>query len=426
VSGPVLPEPRADESGRHGSIPPRPILPGIDRAAFAAGFAARLRAAGVPVDLSGVGAFVAALAAAPPVTRSGLYWSARITLVRDPAELATFDALFAAVFADAVLAVDPHARRRSLPGLRADDRAAGVAAATAEADGAGLPWATRPRAAVAAEEPAGTTAVPLRLPSHLAGLAELPFEDLSPADMGLLGRWLAAAAPGWPRRRTRRLRPSPAGHRIALRPTLALARRTGWETVELVRVAPRYAPRRVLMLCDVSRSMQAQATAYLHLMRGLALRGGETFAFATRLTRLTGVLTHRCPQAAVEQASAKVDDRFGGTRIATNVEALLRSRHGQRVRGAIVIIASDGWDADPPERLARAMGRLRRRAFRIVWINPRAGAPGFVPRVAGMAAALPYCDELLPADTFASLARVLDQIGRCDALGPRRGKVSTA
>jgi uncharacterized protein with von Willebrand factor type A (vWA) domain len=159
--------------------------------------------------------------------------------------------------------------------------------------------------------------------------------------------------------------------------------------------------------------MQAQATAYLHLMRGLALRGGETFAFATRLTRLTAVLAHRSAELAVAEASAKVDDRFGGTRIATNVEALLASRHGQRVRGAIVIVASDGWDADPPERLARAMARLRHRAFRVVWVNPRAAAPGFAPRVAAMAAALPYCDELLPADTFASLAHVLDRVARC-------------
>jgi uncharacterized protein len=387
------------------------MLPGIDRAAFAVGFAARLRAAGVPVGLSGVGAFVAALAADPPATRSALYWSARITLVRDRAELATFDAVFAAVFADAVLAVDPHARRRSLPGRRPGGRAPDDSAGSA--DDAGLPWAVLPRVVAATEEPAGTAAVPLRLPSHLAGLADLPFEELHPADMELLGRWLAAAAAGWPRRRTRRLRPSPAGHRIALRPTLARARRTGWEPVELVRVAPRRAPRRVLMLCDVSASMQAQATAYLHLMRGLALRGGETFAFATRLTRLTGALADRSAQAAVEGANAKVGDRFGGTRIATNVEALLRSRHGEGVRGAIVVVASDGWDTDPPERLARAMTRLRRRAFRIVWINPRAGAPGFVPRVAGMAAALPYCDALLPADTFASLARVVDHIGRC-------------
>ena len=393
------------------------VLPHVDRAAFAAGLAARMRAAGVSVGLSAVARFVAALAAVPPDSRSRLYWTARVTLVHDRGELPAFDAVFAAVFAEAVLAADPDSRRRPLPGARADRERAAATTDGAADDGAGLPWATLPRAAAhiqaAADEPAGASVVPLRLPSGLAGLADAPFDELDAADMALLGRWLAAMAAGWPRRRTRRMRPSRSGPRIALRPTLARARRTGFEPVTLVRAAPRYEPRRVVMLCDVSRSMQAQATAYLHLMRGLALAGGETFAFATRLTRLTAVLAHRSAEVAVASASAKVDDRFGGTRIATNLDALLRSRHGHRLRGAIVIIGSDGWDADPPERLARAMARLRRRAFRVVWINPRAGVPGFAPRVAGMAAALPHCDELLPADTFASLAHVLDRISRC-------------
>jgi uncharacterized protein len=394
-----------------------PFLPHVDRAAFATGLAVRLRAAGIPVGLSGVDSFAAALGAAPHRSRTDLYWSARITLVRDRTELAAFDAVFAAVFAGAGLAMDPHARRAPLPGTPRD-RAIGVPATSGDAAG-GLPWATLPVGAVT-DEPAGAAAVPLRLPSDLAGLADLPFEELDPADMELLGRWLAAAAAGWPTRRTRRVRPSRAGHRIALRPTLMRARRTGWEPVELVRVTARRVPRRVLMLCDVSRSMQAQATAYLHLMRGLALRGGETFAFATRLTRLTAVLAHRSAEAAAATATDRVDDRFGGTRIAANLEALLRSRHGQRTRGAIVIIGSDGWDADLPERLARAMARLRRRAFRIVWINPRAAAPGFAPRVAAMAAALPYCDEFLPADTFASLAHVVERLAHCADVAPRR------
>jgi uncharacterized protein len=405
------------------------VLPAVDRAAFATGFATRLRAAGVPVGLGGVDAFTAALAVAPPRTRSALYWSARVTLVRDRTELPAFDAVFAAVFVDAVLPADPHARRSALHAAHPDDRAVGVPAPPVDADDAGLPWATLPRVVAPAPGSASTAAVPLRLPSDLAGLADVPFEELRPADTALLGRWLAASAADWPVRRTRRMRPSRRGHRIALRPTLARARRTGFEPIELLRVAPRLAPRRVLMLCDVSRSMQAQATAYLHLMRGLALTGAETFAFATRLTRLTTVLAHRSADVAAATASAAVADRFGGTRIATNVEALLRSRHGERVRGAIVIIGSDGWDADPPERLAHAMARLRRRAFRVVWMNPRAGAPGFTPRTGAMAAALPFCDELLPADTFASLAHVLDRIAggsgriRAPGVAPASGPI---
>ena len=76
------------------------------------------------------------------------------------------------------------------------------------------------------------------------------------------------------------------------------------------------------------------------------------------------------------------------------------------------MIGSDGWDSEPPEQLAAAMARLRRRAHRVLWLNPRAGAPGFQPLVGTMAAALPYCDRLLPADDVRSLAAVVAELGR--------------
>jgi hypothetical protein len=200
---------------------------------------------------------------------------------------------------------------------------------------------------------------------------------------------------------------------VALRPTIARARRTGWEPVELVRVAPVPRQRKVVMLCDVSQSMQPQVTAYFHLMRALAtVAGGETFAFATRLTRLTPVLRHKSAELAVSLATERVTDRFGGTRIAASVTELLASHHGSAVRGGIVVIGSDGWDSEPPEELARAMARLRRRAHRVVWVNPRAAAPGFQPLVGTMAAALPYVDVLLPADDVRSLAGVVTEICR--------------
>jgi uncharacterized protein with von Willebrand factor type A (vWA) domain len=148
-------------------------------------------------------------------------------------------------------------------------------------------------------------------------------------------------------------------------------------------------------------------------MRALATGAdAEVFAFATGLTRLTAVLAHRSPALAVARASEKVGDRFGGTRIATSLRALLASHHADSTRGAVVVIASDGWDSDPPAELAAALARLRRRAFRLVWLNPRAGAPGYVPAVASMAAALPYCDDFLPAGTFRSLADAIAVVGR--------------
>ena len=392
------------------------LLRGIDRAAFAVALAVRLRSRGSAVGLTAIEDLVQALSAVEPDSRSRLYWTCRITLVRRHHELEVFDAVFAAVFEDAALEIDPHARRRSLPGSEQDDRLVHVrGTANDDADGDGLPWATLPAVTATAEPSDSTFAVPERLPGHVAGLADTRFDELSPDDMDVLGRWLRSVIAQWPTRRSRRLAIDPGGQRVALRPTIARSRRTGWEPIELVRVTPVVRPRRVVMLCDVSQSMQAQATAYFHLMRALTLTvDAEVFAFATTLTRLTPVLAHRSAEVAIEQATAKVVDRFGGTRIATNLQALMSSTHGGAVRGAVVIVGSDGWDSDTPQALAAAMARLHRRAHRVIWLNPRVAAPGFEPRVATMAAALPFCDRLLPADTFRSLATAVGEIARCD------------
>jgi uncharacterized protein with von Willebrand factor type A (vWA) domain len=384
------------------------LFRGVDRASFAAAFVDRLRGAGLTVGLTGAQDLVAALATSPPTSMPALYWAARISLVRRYEEIAVFDAVFGAVFAeDEGLLARPGERGRS------DDRLAAVPSANVDgvADGAGLPWMTLPAAVAESAGIGEGQAIPMRLPSALEALADRPFEDLDPDQLALLGSWLRDAVRHWPTRRSRRQRRDRTGPRIALRPTVARARRTGWEPLELVRTKGVRRPRRVVMLCDVSQSMQAQAAAYLHMMRALALvADAEVFAFATALTRLTTVLAHREPAVAVAAATEAVADRFGGTRIAANVRALLTSHHGDAVRGAIVIIGSDGWDSDPPAELAAVMARLRRRAYRVIWMNPRAGAPGFEPRVAAMAAALPYCDALLAADTFRSLGDVLAEL----------------
>jgi uncharacterized protein with von Willebrand factor type A (vWA) domain len=360
--------------------------------------ARRLRRADVPVGLTGMQDFVRALAASPPTSMPALYWTARISLVRRPEEIAAFDAVFDAVFDDETVVTRQAARG-------ADSLAAVGGTPEVPESGGGLPWITLPPVVDTADDTVAEQVTPLRLPSPVEALADRPFEDLDPEQLALLGEWLRAAVRRWPARRTRRQVADPAGHRIALRPTIARARRTGWEPIRLVRVRPVREPRRVVLLCDVSLSMQAQVPAYLLLMRALAgVADAATFAFATRLTRVTG------PAPAV-------DDRYGGTRIATSIRTLLRG-HGDRLRGAVVIIGSDGWDSDPPAELAAAMARLHRRAHRVVWLNPRAGADGFEPAVAAMAAALPYCDDLLPAGTFRDLRDALSSIA---SHGPRAG-----
>ena len=390
------------------------LLRGVDRAAFATAFAVRLRQHGVPVGLTGIEDFARALVVTPPDSMSRLYWSARIALVRQRSELAVFDAVFEAVFSHAVFSIDPPARRAQGPGPMREDALISVPKAAADpAQGDSLPWATLPPVVSTSEDSDSDLGVPERLPSELEALTDLPFEELNEREMELLARWLEEGLRTWPTRRSRRRAPGPGGRQVALRPTIARSRRTGWEPVELVRVHPVLKPRKVVMLCDVSQSMQPQIAAYFHLMRALTVvAGGEAFAFATTLTRLTPVLRHKSTTLAIEQATEKVADRFGGTRIATSVNALLTSHHANSVRGGIVVIGSDGWDSEPPEQLAAAMARLRRRAHRLVWINPRVSAPGFEPLVGTMAAALPFCDELLPAHDFRSLAAVIAELSR--------------
>lgn len=389
-----------------------PLLRGVDLAAFAAAMVARLRSAGVHVSASGPASFVQALRQLVPHTAATLYWAARVTLVNRMEDLVAFDAVFTAVFGaiDAAV-VGPRAPSLPLAAPRAP------AAGTVHRAGGGadtLPWATR-------TSPDGTGApgpsvhLPEYLPSRIAALTDEPFDRFDPDDLRLLGEWLETAVRRWPRRRSLRLESSRHGKHIDLRATINASRSTGWEAMLLARSRPRRRPRRIVLVCDVSRSMQPYAAIYLHLMRAAALRQGgirpEVFAFSTSLTRLTAVLSHRSAEVALQRANAKVTDRYGGTFIGRSVGALLAPPYGNALRGAVVIIASDGWDSDPPDVLDHALARVRRRAELLIWLNPRAAAAEFRPLTGSMAVALPYCDLFLSAHSLAGLRQLFALAG---------------
>lgn len=400
-----------------------PLLAGVDRAAFAVALVARLRTAGTRVPADGPAGLVQALAQLTPHTRSQLYWAARLLLVNRADDLPVFDAVWAELFGAAPrksAATVPHPipRRTGAPAASHRHGVGDVSPA--------LPWLTRSSAPVGVDDSAADTGTPELLPSRLAVLADEPFEAFEPEDLRLLGRWLEETAADWPQRRGLRRELNRHGERIDLRRTIAASRTTGWETVSLAHTRRRRYPRRVVLVCDVSRSMQPYAAIYLHLMRATALRQSgihpETFVFSTSLTRLTAVLAHRSPEVALQRINAKVDDRYGGTRLGRSVDALLRSPHGGALRGAVVIIASDGWDSDPPEVLDRALARLRRRVALLVWLNPRAAQPGFRPLTGAMAAALPYCDLVLPAHSLTGLRELFRALAAATAVrggGPR-------
>ncbi|RIK15223.1 MAG: CoxE [Acidobacteria bacterium] len=401
------------------------VLPRIDRAAFVTALQRRLRDAGVAVGPTAAADLVAALRHPFPRDLSELYWVTRVTMVSDRPEIPVFDRVFAAVFENAVLRLDPVTRSQQgaatppeppPPGGRVPDAGAG------ESD-QGLPWVSRRELSPAEQGADDGHALPELRPSALEAASTLPFTELSAEQMAQLSRWVEQTT-GWPWRPSRRMRPDPRGRRIALRRTLAQARRTGHELIFLARESRRRRPRRIVLVCDVSQSMQQVAAAHLHLMRALARqRRAEVFAFSTGLTRLTTTLRESTPEEALSAAADQVADRLGGTRISTSLRSLMDSHHGELLRGAVVVIASDGWDSDPPQQMAATMARLRRRAHTVVWLNPRAAAPDFVPGAGALVAALPHCDLMLPAHSFACLRDALEVVA---GQRPAAGLSSTA
>ncbi len=198
-----------------------------------------------------------------------------------------------------------------------------------------------------------------------------------------------------------------------MRRTLRASLRTGGDPARLARRRRRVVPRRLVLLCDISGSMEQYARAYLQFLSCAARTGpdAEAFAFATRLTRLTRALSSRRPERAIQRAAAAAPDWSSGTRIGEALKAF-NDRHGRRgmARGAVVVIISDGWERGDPELVGREMARLSRLAHRIVWVNPRVGATAFAVRAGGMVAALPHCDALVSGHSFAALDEVVQAI----------------
>ncbi len=403
------------------------MLRSVDRAGFGVALMGRLRAAGADVGLGGVAALTDALDVVTPLDATRLYWVARLCLVHRHADLAIFDEVFRAVFSDSVAGTDPQARRQGVtPAPPADSYGRVSSRASVPEQGKGAPWLTRPSMRTDEDEldegEGEQVLLPELMPDRLAGSADTPFDQLDDERLADLQEWLTRALTRWPTRRSRRFALDDHGSRVAMRATLARSRRTGWEAVDLAHARRVMRPRRVTMLCDVSRSMQGYTDAYVHFMRAAAtVADAEVFVFATRLTRLTHALRLESPEAAIRAATREVDDRFGGTRIAGSLTQLLRSRHGESLRGGIVLVASDGWDSDEPADLARAMARLRRRAHTVIWLNPRSAAPGYTPTAAGMAAALPFCDAFLPAHTPRAMADVFAAVVNSTASRGRQG-----
>jgi uncharacterized protein with von Willebrand factor type A (vWA) domain len=359
------------------------------------GFTAVLRAAGLAVTTDRVAAFLHALDTLDVTNRTQTYWAGRLTLCADPDDLPRYDQAFAAWFTPpeggGTRIVDE--RRPPPPRLAALDAQDG----SGESDDEG-------------EQP--------QIHARASGTELLRNRDLgelSPAEREHLRRLLALLRPQLPMRPSRRLRPHRSGSTDPGR-TLRAALRNHGELRELHRRDRSPRPRRIVLLVDVSGSMEPYADALLRFAHVVVRRSPNTveaFTLGTRLTRITRELRMRDPDHAIAAAGKAIPDWSGGTRLGEVLRAFV-DRWGQRgaARRAIVVVFSDGWERGETDLLGAQMSRLRRLAHRLIWVNPHAGKDGYAPVQGGIVAALPYLDQLLAGHSLATLEELLEVIRR--------------
>jgi len=393
----------------------RPVLIPMadDLAEVSARFGAALRQAGLPVGPGRCERFAAAVTVARPQTTRALYLCALATLVTGRDQARVLQAVFAQVFGALDVSLDPR-------GQQGDPAADVTRPARAAQDLLSkAATAARTHASGVQAQPPGGDQEPGEpeqeiehryLGSAVERLAAQDFAELSDAELQSLAGLMRAVTLAVPLRRSRRERRRPGGPRTDMRSTLRQARRSGGHAFALIGRRPARRPRRMVVLCDISGSMEPYARAMIQLLYCAA--GGaraEVFSFATRLTRLTPALSRSLPGPAIDRAGKAAPDWRGGTKIGAALREFNDS-YGRRgmARGAVVLIVSDGWDTGDPELVRREMERLSLVAFRIVWVNPRTKSSHYRPLAGGMAAAWPHCDAVVSAHTLHALDELTD------------------
>ncbi len=381
-------------------------------ARMAVAFVGRLRGAGVAVPGGASTEYALALAAVGLHRRDHVYWAGRATLVRRPDDIAAYDAAFDDFWragAERTGAPEPPAAQPAGPdpdGPALDPAGSTPSGAAGgrrrEAPGpAGGPGDDEGPAAAGAEQ-----LVALARYTPLEVLRAKDFAACTEEELDRVHRLLASLRFAGVRRPCRRRRPARRGDRVDLRRTVRNALGTEGEALRRSWSATGTRPRRLVFVCDVSGSMAPYARAMLHFVHAAEACHPlvEAFTIGTRLTRVTAALAHRDPDTALERAAGDVRDWSGGTRLGPSLAELVE-RHGSgaMLRGAVVVVLSDGWDRGDTAVLADAMRRLHLLAHRLVWVNPWKASPGFAPVARGMAAALPYVDELVEGHSFSSL-----------------------
>jgi uncharacterized protein len=342
-----------------------------------------LREAGLEVGPGRIQDALCGLDAVGVGHRDDVYWTLRQTLVSRADDIPAFDRAFAAWFLRAPVLAPPRTPHSDRPKPAGPSR---DGSQEAGADG------SEP------DEKAGWSAEEL--------LRHKDFSELSKDELAKLRRLIVELARARPQRRSRRLRRDPHGSSLDLRRLVRASLATGGDPVERAFRARVETHRKLIVLCDVSGSMESYSRAILLFVHGLleSGRGVEAFAFGTRLTRLTEELAGPDPERALELAARRVVDWSGGTRIGASLK-VFNDLWGRRAlsRGAVVVIVSDGWEREDTATVGREMARLARCAYAVVWVNPLKGHPEYEPLAGGMRAALPHVDRFLPGHNLAAL-----------------------
>jgi uncharacterized protein with von Willebrand factor type A (vWA) domain len=357
------------------------------------GFTVVLRNAGLAITTDRVAAFLAALDALDVTSRTQTYWAGRLTLCSDPDDLPRYDRAFEDWF------TPPPGGRTDITDHRKPPPPTLAALTPDNTDGESDDDGQEPQIRARA--------------SGAEVLRNRDLAELTPAEREHLRTLLALLQPELPRRRSRRMRPSRHGGTDA-RATLRATLHNQGELRELRRRDHSRRPRKIVLLVDVSGSMEPYADALLRFAHVVVRRSPgavEVFTLGTRLTRVTRELQMRDAERALAATGKAIPDWSGGTRLGEVLQAFV-DRWGQRgaARRAVVVVFSDGWERGGTELLSQQMARLRRLAHRLVWVNPHAGKEGYAPVQGGIVAALPYLDDLLAGHSLATLQQLLEVV----------------
>ncbi len=389
----------------------------LDLPAVVGAFSQRLHDAGMPVTPSQTQQYARSLVLTKPVSRRRLYWTTRAIFVTGFIQLPTFERVFREVFGttakedsdvDDEVELEPAPPKDETENDEAEDEDEDL-----PDSGEGGTDMKAGEGSGDDDEDADEQEIPILSASEEEELSEKHFSALAAHELAALYRLMVRLDLATPVRRTRRRQRGRHGEHMDMRRTLRNSLKTGGDPIKLARRRRRVQKRRLVLLCDISGSMEPYARAYLQFLHCARASGPdhEAFVFATRLTRLTKQLAGRNPNRAIRRATESVEDWSSGTRIGDALKAF-NDRYGRRgmARGSVIVILSDGWERGDPEMVAREMERLSRLAYRIVWVNPRVSAPGFQPKAGGLVAALPFCNALVSGHNLNALDQVAEAI----------------